>query len=63
MRIIRKTEVQEKCGGVSGMTLDRWERADQFPKRVQLGANSVGWYADEIDFWLEERRTSKAKVA
>ena len=28
---------------------------DDFPAPVQLGANAVGWYEDEIDAWLETR--------
>ena len=30
----------------------RLERAGEFPKRVQIGANRVGWVADEIDQWV-----------
>jgi predicted DNA-binding transcriptional regulator AlpA len=27
-----------------------------FPQRIQLGANSVGWYEDEIDAWVASRK-------
>jgi predicted DNA-binding transcriptional regulator AlpA len=33
------------------------ERDGRFPRRVQLGSNAVGWYLDEVDQWLETRRT------
>jgi hypothetical protein len=28
---------------------------DAFPARVQLGANSIGWRADEVKAWIEAR--------
>ncbi len=41
-------------------TIDRWEKAGKFPKRVTLVGRSIGWYADEIAAWLQtrERRAS-----
>jgi prophage regulatory protein len=42
------------------MTIDRWEKQGRFPKRVQLGTNSVGWYADEVNRWLEQRPAAGA---
>ena len=33
----------------------RLEKADKFPKRVQLGPNRVGWVEREVLDWLEER--------
>jgi prophage regulatory protein len=29
--------------------------AGQFPKRVRLGANRVGWVESEVLDWLQER--------
>ena len=40
---------------MSDPTLWRWERAGKFPKRVQLGGNSVGWIESEIDAWVAAR--------
>ncbi|MEO0344470.1 MAG: AlpA family phage regulatory protein [Pseudomonadota bacterium] len=31
------------------------EKAGQFPKRVPLGPNRVGWLYEEVLEWLEER--------
>lgn len=31
-----------------------------FPKPVQLGAKSVGWYSDEIQNWIDTRPLSNA---
>lgn len=33
----------------------RLEAAGQFPKRVQLGANRVGWIEEEVMDWLQQR--------
>ena len=39
----------------SRMHVDRLEKAGRFPKRVQLGPNSVAWVEDEIIAWQAER--------
>lgn len=39
----------------SRMHIDRLEKAGRFPKRVQLGPNSVAWVEDEIIAWQAER--------
>jgi prophage regulatory protein len=31
------------------------EKRDEFPKRVHLGRNSVGWVGAEVDQWVEDR--------
>lgn len=41
--------------GLSRSTIDRLEKAKLFPQRIRLGANSVAWFADELDMWLKER--------
>lgn len=33
----------------------RLEKAGQFPKRVRIGANRVGWVRGEIEQWVNER--------
>lgn len=53
-RILRQPTVVERVG-VHATTIYRWERAGLFPARVQLGPNSIGWYADEVDAWMNER--------
>ena len=52
MKILRTPEILSLTG-LSRVTLWRKEREGTFPKRVQLGANSIGWKSDEIDAWLE----------
>jgi len=53
-KIIRVDDVIEMVG-VSRGTLWRWERQDKFPKRVPLGANSMGWRLSEVNQWIKSR--------
>ena len=39
--------------GLSRMTIYRLEKRRQFPGRVQLSPNSVGWRKEDVDRWLE----------
>jgi prophage regulatory protein len=58
MRIVRKPELSRKVGLHPGH-LARLERNGKFPKRVRLGANSVGWVEEEVDAWLAERAAER----
>jgi predicted DNA-binding transcriptional regulator AlpA len=31
------------------------EKRGEFPMHFQLGPNSIGWVAEEVDNWVEER--------
>lgn len=39
--------------------LMRLEKAGLFPRRVQLGANKVGWLEHEVDAWIEARAAQR----
>lgn len=54
-RIIRAGEV-ESMVGLSRTTLWRYERRGEFPKRVSLGASSVGWKLNQVQAWIDERQ-------
>ena len=54
MRILSKRQVKELVL-YSPQHIARLEKAGQFPKRVQLGPNRVGWLESEVLDWLEER--------
>ena len=69
--IIRRVPTAKKCGVVA-LTVDRW--ADdpryahlKFPKKVQLGDNTVGFVEHEINDWLiaqaAKRDDAAARVA
>jgi len=50
-RIIRAKEVQELTG-LSRTTLCRLENKNEFPRRLNLGANSVGWKLSDVKNWI-----------
>ena len=52
---LRKPEVRKAAGGVSDITLDRWEADGKFPRRRQIGPGIVGWLASEIAEWQKSR--------
>ena len=41
--------------GLSRTTIWRMERRGEFPKRVQLGRNSVAWRLSQISAWMGGR--------
>ncbi|MBN2808627.1 MAG: AlpA family phage regulatory protein [Deltaproteobacteria bacterium] len=44
--------------GISRTSLWRLDRDDSFPKRVTLGARSIGWKLSEVESWLEQKQTA-----
>ena len=48
----------KKLFKVSRSSLARWEEKSCFPKRVRIGENSIGWRADEVKKWIEERTSN-----
>ena len=57
-RVIRKPELLSRIP-LSDPTIWRLEKAGRFPKRLQLGGNSVGWIEEEIEAWLAERMAAR----
>jgi prophage regulatory protein len=53
-RVLRWPDVRAKVS-FTRQYVDRLERQGKFPRRVRLGVNSVGWFEDEIDAWLDSR--------
>ena len=54
MRILSKRQLKELVL-YSPQHAARLEKAGQFPKRVQLGPNRVGWVEGEVLDWLQTR--------
>ena len=52
--LLRVHEVMARTG-LSRSELYRREALSQFPRRVSLGARSVGWPSDEVQDWIEAR--------
>jgi len=60
MRLLSKRQVKEMVL-YSPQHIARLEAAGQFPKRVQLGANRVGWIEDEVLDWLQQKIDRREK--
>ncbi len=58
MKILRLPQVLDRVGK-SKASVYRDEAAGRFPKRIALGANSVGWLESEIDSWIEARAAAR----
>lgn len=55
-KLVSKRELKSIYGiPYSFMHIWRLEKAGLFPKRIQLGANRVAWFADEVEAWIDER--------
>ncbi len=59
MRVIRFAEVRSKVG-LSRTTIWRLEQDGRFPRRRQLSAGAVGWIAEEVEEWLQNRPSTRA---
>lgn len=61
MRLLSKRQVRERVL-YSFAHIDRLEKAGQFPQRVKLGNNRVGWLEEEIDNWLQQRIDARTQA-
>ena len=59
-RIITSKERRELVP-YSDMHIWRLERAGQFPLRIHLGANRVGWSLAEVEEWIEAKKANRGK--
>jgi prophage regulatory protein len=53
--IIRWKQLKEMIG-ISRSTVERLEASNNFPKRIILSKNSIGWYLEEIEEWIKNRK-------
>ena len=61
-RLLRCEEVVAMVG-LSRPTLWRMQNRREFPRRLQVGANSVRWRESEILEWIESRQRVNGKGA
>jgi prophage regulatory protein len=54
MRILSKRQLKELVL-YSPQHVARLEKAGNFPQRVKLGPNRVGWVEDEVLDWLQSK--------
>jgi predicted DNA-binding transcriptional regulator AlpA len=57
---IRLPELRRMLGGVSTMTIHRWEKKGILPRRVHLGPNVVAWSASEIEEFANRLMSDRA---
>ncbi len=58
-RLLSCEQVSEAVG-YSRVHIYRLMKAGEFPQRVQIGRNRVGWLESEVAEWLEERIAARA---
>lgn len=54
MKMLSKRQVKELVL-YSPQHIARLEAAGEFPRRVRLGSNRVGWLEEEVLAWLQQR--------
>lgn len=54
-KILRLPTVKESTG-LSRSTIYLRMANDEFPKSISLGGRAVGWFEDDIQNWLDEKR-------
>jgi prophage regulatory protein len=57
-RAIRWPELSRKVPWTR-QWLSYLEKQNKFPRRFRLGDNSVAWFEDEVDRWLDERAAQR----
>ena len=60
LRLLSWPQVQKLLGGRSSSSVRRDEFAGRFPRRVKIGPRQVGWFAHEIEAWLEDLKNGTA---
>lgn len=60
-RILSRQDLKAMGITVSSATLLRWEFTGRFPRRIRMAGTSVAWLKYEVDAWLSERATERAK--
>jgi len=61
-RVLRLPEVL-KLTGLSRSTLYQFITRGDFPRQVQLGERSVGWFESHVSKWIQARKPVKNQTA
>ena len=63
MKILKQKEVVQLTG-LSRVTIWRLEQRGEFPEKIALSPNRVGWLENEVQDWIGSRpRISSHQVA
>lgn len=57
-QVLREAD-RYRLTGLSRVSAWRLERLGQFPRRIQLGQNSVGWLKHEIQAWIKTKAAGR----
>jgi prophage regulatory protein len=57
-RLLRVKEVANLCG-LSRSTIYRLQSLGQFPAGYRISTHAVAWRAEEVDTWIQSRRSTK----
>lgn len=60
--LLRKKDVERETG-LSESTLWRLEKKGEFPPRVRISANTVGWWKSDINAWMDELKANSSETA
>lgn len=56
-RVIRRIALQELTG-LSLSTIYRLMQRGDFPKPIELSEHAVGWVVEDVQAWIESRRSA-----
>ncbi len=62
MRILTRAQVRDRVS-ISFAEIARREARGEFPKRIQISPNRVGWLEDEIDDFITMLIAKRNKLA
>jgi prophage regulatory protein len=61
MKLIPYNDLKEKKGiKYSRVHVSRLEKANKFPKHVNLGPQSIGWLESEVDDWIAAKAAERS---
>ena len=60
---IRSRRQAATQAGISVSTLKRLEAAGEFPARVQVSPNRIGYVLEEVEHWITERVAERDSAA
>lgn len=61
MRLVTKKQLRNIVP-YSSAHIDRLEKAGEFPPRVRLGANRVGWLEAEVQEWIAAKASERPNL-
>jgi prophage regulatory protein len=60
-RLVPYPGLKERGIPFTRVHLRRLEDADKFPQHIDLGENTIAWFEDEIDDYLEQKAAARRR--